>query len=85
MELTPFDPSPFIRDDEGARIYLDEAFATGDSSFIATCIGDVARARGLSDIAANAGLSADGKPALLTVIEVLAALGIRLRPVAASA
>lgn len=85
MELAPFDPSAFIGDDEGARVYLDEAFATGDAAFIAACIGDVARARGMGEVAIKAGLSADGNSALPTIIEVLAALGIRLRPVAVSA
>lgn len=67
--------------------YLSEAFETGDYDYIAQAIGTVARAKGMSGIARDAGLSREnlyraldhgGKPEFGTVMKVLNALDVQL-------
>lgn len=69
--------------------YLEAAFEDGDPRVIAHALGNVARARGMSEIATATGLgreslykalSADGNPSLGTVLKVVHALGLRLSP-----
>ena len=66
---------------------MTEALATNDPAFIADALGVVARARGMSQVARDTGLSrkslyralsADGNPELTTLLQVLRALGLRL-------
>ena len=75
---------------------LAEAFASGDQKFIASALGAVARARGMSTIAEKAGvtrpalykaLSETGDPQLSTLLGVVNALGLKLavEPLAHSA
>jgi probable addiction module antidote protein len=90
----PFDPAEYLSDDEAIAAYIEEALEIGDSAFIADALGVVARARGMSHIAKEAGLgreslykalSSDGNPEFATVLRVLKALGLRLSvsPIAA--
>lgn len=88
METVPFDPADFLHTPEEVAQYLDEALASGDPAFIASALGDAARARGMTAVASAAGLSReslyralskDGNPELATVLKVLAALGLRLK------
>ena len=69
--------------------YLEAAFEDGDPQVIAGALGDVARSKGMTAVAAKAGLgreslykalSRDGNPGFATVLSVLAALGLRLHP-----
>ena len=85
--LRRFDASEYIEDDEGARIFLEDAMETNDAAFIASAIGVVAKARGMSAIARETGisreslyraLSEDGNPQLSTVLKVLEAMGLKL-------
>jgi probable addiction module antidote protein len=82
-----FDASEYLTDDESIRGYLDEAFSTGDPKDIVEAIGVIARAIGMTRIAAQTGLSReslykalteDGNPAFATVIKVLGAMNISL-------
>ena len=72
--------------------YLEAAFEDGDPRIIAAALGDIARSRGMTAVAAKAGLgreslykalSGEGNPGLATVLGVMDALGLRLRPLAA--
>lgn len=87
VTTVPFDPAEYLDTEESQLAYLDEAFATGDAAFIARSIGAVARARGMTAIAKQAGLSREslykalseaGNPEFSTIIKVLGALGIGL-------
>ena len=82
-----FDAAEYLDDAESVAAYLDEAMATGDAKFIAKSLGVVARARGMTQIAKDTGMSReslyralgdDGNPELGTVLSVLSALGLRL-------
>jgi len=91
-EIMPWDAAEHLESAEDMVAYLQAAFEDGDAALIAAAIGDVARARGMTQIARNAGLSreslykalsTDGNPELATVLRVLQALGLRLQAVPA--
>ncbi len=67
--------------------YLEAAFDEGDPRLIAVALGDIARAKGMTTVAADAGLgreslykalSPDGNPEFATVLKVMRAVGLRL-------
>lgn len=85
--LTTFDPAEGLASDEALAAYMDAAFATGDPGYIAHALGVAARARGMSRIAAETGLSReqlyrsfseDGNPTLKTLLAMMKALGMSL-------
>ena len=89
LETRPFDPAAYIDTPEAMEEYLIGAFETEDPAFIAASIGVVARARGMSRLAEETGLtraalykalSPDGNPEFGTVLKVLKALGLGLSP-----
>jgi probable addiction module antidote protein len=86
-EITDFDPAAYLDDDAAMAAYLTDAFETGDVAFISDAIGVIARAKGMKQIAQEAGvsreslyraLSSAGNPELGTVLKVLASLNIKL-------
>jgi probable addiction module antidote protein len=92
VETRPFDPTRYLDSDEAIDGFLEEAFETGDAAFIAQALGVVAKARGMTRIAKDAGLSREslyralgenGNPAFATVLKVAKALGLRLTVAAA--
>ncbi len=91
----PWDAADHLESDEDIVAYLEAAFEAGDPALIAAALGDVARARGMTQIAADAGLgreslykalSPSGNPEFATVLKVMQALGLGLglRPFSAS-
>lgn len=88
IETVPFDTSEFVGTPEAESELLTDALDSGDATYIAHALGVIARARGMSAIAREAGvtrealykaLSQTGDPKLSTLLGVLKALGIRLR------
>ena len=80
--------------DRDTRIaaYLEAALEDGDPKIIVAAIGDIARARGMMQLARETGLTReglykafgpDGNPSFATVIKVATALGVRFVPQAA--
>lgn len=89
-ETTAWDPIDNLTSPEAERAYLEAAFEDGDPSLIAAVIGDIARARGMTQIANEAGLTRDtmyksfrrdGNPTLETLTSVMKALGLKLTTV----
>jgi probable addiction module antidote protein len=87
VRTRPFDPAEYLDDDNAIAAYMSEALETGDVSFIADALGVVARAKGMSQIAAETNLSREslyralssgGNPEFATVVSVMKALGLRL-------
>jgi probable addiction module antidote protein len=83
----PFDAAEYLDTPEVIAAYLTEAFETNDPAFITDAIGTVARARGMSAVAKEAGLSrenlykalsSEGRPEFGTVMKVLDSLGVHL-------
>ena len=84
----PFDAARYLGDDESIAAYITEALLTKDAAVITRAIGVAAKARGMSQIAQEAGLSreslykalsGEGNPQFETIHLVLKALGLRLR------
>ena len=85
----PFDVADHLRSPEEMAAYLDAWLleAPEDSAGIARALGDIARAKGMSLVAKETGLSreslyrslsAEGNPSFATVLKVAKALGLRL-------
>ena len=82
-----WDPADHLVTEEDMAAYLEAALQEGDSALIAAALGDIARAKGMSQIARDAGLgreslykalSADGNPEFATIMKVVSALGLQL-------
>jgi len=93
LKLSPFDPADYLERKSSQLYLLRNALADGHPGYIATAIGAVARARGLSNLeratgikrqTLNKSLSLKGNPTLETLVTVLGALGLRLEVVAGS-
>ena len=87
IETIPFDAAKFFKDTESQVELVADAFESGDPRYIAHALGIVARARGMTQVAKDAGvtrealyraLSEDGDPKLSTLLGVLRALGLTL-------
>lgn len=86
-KLTTYDPAAALVDDEEMAVFMADAFETGDAGYIAHALGIVARAKGMTQIARDTGLSREqlyrsfseeGNPTLKTTLAVMKALGIDL-------
>jgi probable addiction module antidote protein len=86
-KLIPFDAAKYLDDAQSQAELLAEALETGDSKIVAHALGVIARARGMTEIAREAGvsreslyksLSLDGNPELATVLAVAKALNLKL-------
>jgi len=88
-ETTRYDVAEHLRTSEEMALYLDACIeeANGDAAFIARALGDIARARGMAQVARDAGLSreslykalsGDRAPAFDTILKVTQALGLKL-------
>ena len=83
-----WDPARHLTTDAAAVAYIEAALEDGDPGVVAAALGDVARARGMSKVARQAGLgreslykalSPGGNPEFATILRVVNALGLRLR------
>ena len=88
-KTTRFDVAEHLRTPEEMAAYLEASIeeANGDATFIAKALGDIARARGMSQVAKDAGLSreslykalsGDRNPNFDTILKVISALGLKL-------
>jgi len=76
----PYSVAEQLRTPEEMAAYLDAWLeeVPDDASGIARALGDIARAKGMSQVARDAGLSENGNPSFATVLKVARALGMRL-------
>ena len=88
----PWDPAEHLTTEEDRAAYLEAALEEGDPALVAAALGDIARAKGMTQVAKDAGLSreslyralsADGNPSFATVLKVAKALGVKLHAEAA--
>jgi probable addiction module antidote protein len=93
-KTTPYDVAEHLRTPEEMAAYLDAWLeeAPDDAAGIAKALGNIARAKGMTQVAKDAGLSreslyralsADGNPSFSTVLKVARALGVKLHATAA--
>ena len=82
-----YDPAEALDGPEAIAIFMADAFETGNADYIAQALGVVAKAKGMSELAKETGLSrqqlyrsfsTDGNPTLKTLLAVTQALGIDL-------
>ena len=86
-ELPEFDAAKFLTNDEDIAAYLTIVIEENDSALLAATLGDIARARGMTEIAKRSGLTREAlykalkpnaKPRFDTINRVCAALGVQL-------
>ena len=93
--LPEFDITLYLDSDEAIADYLNAVIENGDSSLLAAALGDIARARGMAEIAHVSGLTREAlykalkpnaKPRFETINKVCNALGVRMHvePIAKS-
>ncbi len=91
---TRYDVAEHLRTPEEMAAYLEACLeeANGDAAFIAKALGDIARAKGMSQVARDAGLSRESlyralsgerTPSFDTILKVISALGLKLHAEAA--
>ncbi len=87
IKLSRFDPADYLRDEEDIANFLSEVAADGNPELIASALGDIARARNMSQLARDTGLSrvgltkalsARGNPSFTTIAKVAKALGLKM-------
>lgn len=87
VRLKPFDAAKYVATDDDHADLLSDAFASGDQTYIANALGVVARSKGMTQVAREAGvtrealykaLSPTGDPKLSTLLGVMKALGVSL-------
>ena len=92
-KVEKFDVAEHLRTPEEMAAYLEACMdgANGDAAFIAKALGDIARAKGMTQVARDAGLSREslykalgssGNPEFATIIKVMKALGLKLHATA---
>lgn len=88
-KIQNYDVADHLRTSEEMAAYLEACIAEsdGDASFVAKALGDIARAKGMSEIARETGLgreslykalSAEGNPQFDTILRVAKALGLEI-------
>ena len=85
--LKKFDVSDYLDNEETIAEYLNAVLADGDANLLLAAIGDIAKARGMKQIARESGLDREilykaltpgAKPNFVTMMQVLKALGVKL-------
>ena len=93
-KATTWDAADYLETEADIAAYLNAAFEDGDTSVIAAALGDVARAKGLTQLAKETGITRDGlykalsptgNPSFDTVQKVVKAFGLKLDVSAVSA
>lgn len=89
VELDDYDPAQDLTTPEAVEYFMAEAFKTNDPGYIAHAFGVVARAKGMTAIAKQTGLTREqlyksfsnqGNPTLKTIIALTQVLGLTLTP-----
>jgi probable addiction module antidote protein len=88
LKLNDFDPARYLETEEDVAEYLNSMMEEGNTELLIAALGDVARARGMSEIARASGLTrealyralkSDAQPRFDTIARVCTALGLKLQ------
>jgi probable addiction module antidote protein len=88
IQTYPWDAADHLETKEDIIAYLEAALEDGDPSLIIAALGDIARSKGMTNIASETGLGSEnlykdllreGNPEFTTVIKILQALGLRFQ------
>jgi probable addiction module antidote protein len=92
VKTIPWDAAQHLETEADMAMYLEAALQEGDPALITAALGDIARAKGMTQIARDTGLgreslykalSPEGNPEFATILKVVNALGIKLHAVPA--
>lgn len=92
-QFTPYDPAQSLDSPQAIAVFITDAFDSGDANYIASCLGVVARAKGMTGLAKDTGLSREqlysslsgtGNPTLNTLLAVMSSLNLKIQTVAVS-
>lgn len=89
IKTTRYDAAEYLRTPEEMAAYLDACIeeANGDAAFIAKALGNIARAKGMTQLAKDSGLSRESlykalsgerTPSFDTILKVISALGLKI-------
>lgn len=87
MKVRKWDVVEYLKTEEDMLLYFDACLEEGDPALITATLGDIARAKGMSQVARDTGisreglykaLSGEGNPEFATVLKVMKALGLKL-------
>ena len=87
VKISKFDAADYLKTPEAIAAYLTEALATDDAAYICAALDTVARAKGMTNVAKETGLSRESlyksfsgssKPEFETVRKVINSFGVRL-------
>lgn len=87
LKLNDFDPAVYLDSEQAVAEYLTSILEENNAALLAAALGDIARARGMTEIAKASGLSREAlykalkpnaHPRFDTISRVCAALGVRL-------
>jgi probable addiction module antidote protein len=87
VKTSKYDVADYLKTPQDMAAYLEASLEEGDAAFVAKALGDIARAKGMTKVAKEAGLSreslykslsGDRTPGFDTILRVLKALGIKL-------
>lgn len=87
VTFSRYDPADFLKSEADIAAYLDAAAEDGDTAVIAAALGDVVRARNISKLSRDTGLSregiykalsGEGNPSFATIGKIADALGLRI-------
>jgi probable addiction module antidote protein len=87
IKLVPFDAARYLTDDVAVAEYMSAVLEMDDPDLLLLALADIARARGMAQVAKDAGLgreslykalAAGAKPRFDTILKVARALGVRL-------
>ena len=87
VKLKTWDASEHLDSEEMIFAFMNAAMEENDPALFTSALGDIARARGMTEIAKKAGvsreslyraLSRDGNPEFATVVKVMSAMGLRM-------
>jgi probable addiction module antidote protein len=88
ITVSDWDAAEYIETKEGVMAYLETAMNENDPEFLLSAIGDIARSKGIAEIARELNLdrtglyrsfSPDGNPSFIAVLRILENLGFRLK------
>jgi len=86
-QFSRFDVADYLTNEEEIAAYLDAVMEEGDPNLLAAALGDIARARGVTELSRQTGISREGiykalsgtgNPAMATIMKITSALGLRL-------
>ncbi len=92
IKTTPWDVAEHLKTEKDMAAYLEAVLEDGDPALVSAALGDIARAKGMSQIARETGLgreslykalSPEGNPEFSTVLKVIRALGLKFHVEAA--